>query len=292
MSRVPLLPDRPRPLVFAHRGCSSLAPENTFAAFKKARELSVPGIELDIHATADGRLVVAHDDTFLRTAPAGNNGNGKKLEELTGDETGRVDVGSFFDPAFSGERPPFLEDVLEEFCPAMYVDIELKSRKTKNDPLPELLAEKLASFGGKIAGSVTVSSFNPICLGSFKKAWRNRSGQIPTAVIFCVDKEVPWLLRRGFGRFIAGCDYLKPEYGQVRAFSRFRWAGIEKRPIVPWTVDDRAAAEALLCPGPAGIPGCEGIVTNRPQDMAGLETGMAGPGTPGPKPARVTGGAN
>jgi glycerophosphoryl diester phosphodiesterase len=272
---IPLLPDRPRPLVFAHRGCSSLAPENTFAAFRKARETGAPGIELDIHATADGALVVAHDDTFARTAPADNNGNGKKLEELTSAETGRVDVGSFFDPAFSNERPPFLEDVLEEFCPAMYVDIELKSRKTKNDPLPELLASKLASMGGKITASVTVSSFNPVCLGAFKRAWRNKGlpERIPTAVIFCVDKELPWLLRRGFGRFIAGCDYLKPEYSQVTAFSRFRWAGIGKRPIVPWTVDGRAAAEALLCPGPAGIPGCEGIVTNRPQDMAALEQG-------------------
>ena len=273
MSRFPLLPDRPRPLVFAHRGCSSAAPENTFAAFKKARETGAPGIELDVHATADGRLVVAHDDTFLRTAPADNNGNGKKLEELTGAEIGRIDVGSFFDPAFSNERPPFLEDVLEEFCPGMYVDIELKSRKTKDDPLPELLAEKIASFGGKTAAAVTVSSFNPVCLVSFRKACRSRgvSERIPTAVIFCVDKELPWPLHRGFGRFIAGCDYLKPKYSQVTAFSRFRWAGIEKRPIVPWTVDDSSAAEALLRPGPAGIPGCEGIVTNRPQDMTGLK---------------------
>lgn len=270
MSRVPLLPDRPRPLVFAHRGCSSLAPENTFAAFQKARETGAPGIELDVHASADGRLVVAHDDTFLRTAPADNNGNGKKLEELTSGEIGRIDVGSFFDPAFSNERPPFLEEVLEEFCPALYVDIELKSRKTKNDPLPELLAEKLVSMGGKIAASVSVSSFNPVCLSSFKKAWRRGPEPVPAAVIFCVDKELPWLLRRGFGRFIAGCDYLKPEYAQVTAFSRFRWAGIGKRPVVPWTVDDRAAAEAFLRPGPAGIPGCEGIVTNRPQDMTGL----------------------
>lgn len=271
MSRAPLLPGRPRPLVFAHRGCSSLAPENTFTAFRKAREIGSPGIELDIHVTADGRLVVAHDDTFLRTAPADNNGNGKKVEELTSGEIGRIDVGSFFDHVFSKERPPFLEDVLEEFCPGMYVDIELKSRKTKDDPLPELLVETLASMDKKIAASVTVSSFNPVCLGSFKKIWDSRGAErIPAAVIFCVDKELPWLLRRGFGRFIAGCDYLKPEYGQVTAFSRFRWAGIGKRPIVPWTVDDRSLAEVLLRQGPAGIPGCEGIVTNRPQDMAGL----------------------
>ncbi|MDR1506763.1 MAG: glycerophosphodiester phosphodiesterase [Treponema sp.] len=277
--RTPLLPDRPRPLVFAHRGCSSLAPENTFAAFRKARETGSPGIELDVHASADGRLVVAHDDTFRRVFPDGFTGD-KKLEELNYGEIRRVDAGSFFDSAFSGERPPLLEEVLEEFCPDMYVDIELKSRKTKGDPLPGLLAERLAALGGTISGSVTVSSFNPICLAAFKKAWsclsdnlRNaekRAAGIPAAVIFCVDQELPWPLRRGFGRFIAGCDYLKPRYNQVTAFSRFRWAGLEGRPVVPWTVDDRAAAEALVRPGPAGIPGCAGVITNRPQDVGTL----------------------
>jgi glycerophosphoryl diester phosphodiesterase len=73
-------------------------------------------------------------------------------------------VGSFFGPGFSGEHPPLREEVLEDFCPAMYVDIELKSRKTKDDPLPALLAEKLISLGNKIGTAVTVSSFNPLCL--------------------------------------------------------------------------------------------------------------------------------
>jgi glycerophosphoryl diester phosphodiesterase len=273
LNRVPLLPGRPRPLVFAHRGCSSLAPENTFAAFAKARETGSPGIELDVHATADGRLAVCHDDTFLRTAPPDNNGGGKKPEELKYDEIRRIDVGSFFGAAFSGERPPLLEDVLKTFCPDMYVDIELKSRRTKDDPLPGLLACLLAALGGNICAAVTVSSFNPVCLAAFKKAWNTLGGglpAVPTAVIFAADPEVPRLLRRGFGRYIAGCDYLKPRHDQAAAFSRFRWTVIERRPLVPWTVDDAVLAQTLLAPGPAGIPGCAGIITNRPQDMAPL----------------------
>jgi glycerophosphoryl diester phosphodiesterase len=271
MSRVPLLPDRPRPLIFAHRGCSSLAPENTFAAFAKARETGSPGIELDVHATADGRLAVAHDDTFLRTAPSDNNGGGKKLEELSYDELRGIDVGSFFGPEFSGERPPLLEEVLETFCPDMYVDIELKSRRTRDDPLPELLARRLAALGARRCAALTVSSFNPVCLVSFKKARASLAGNlpaVPAAVIFAIDPEVPWILRRGVGRFIAGCDYLKPKHSQVTAFSRFCWTAAEKRPLVPWTVDDSALAENLLAPGPSGIPACAGIITNRPQDMA------------------------
>ncbi|MDR1930887.1 MAG: glycerophosphodiester phosphodiesterase [Treponema sp.] len=272
MSRVPLLPDRERPLIFAHRGCSSLAPENTFAAFRKARETGAPGIELDIHATADGRLAVAHDDTFTRTAPPDNNGGGRPLEELSYAEIRGIDAGSFFGPGFSHEHPPLLEEVLEEFCPGMYVDIELKSRKTRDDPLPPLLAEKLKALPPRISGAVTVSSFNPLCLLAFKKAWRSSGvqarrtqadggfrGDIPTAVIYCAGREVPPLLRRGFGRIIAGCDYLKPIHSQVNGFTRFR-AGLEKRPLVPWTVDDRALGEKLL------RSGCQGFITNRPQD--------------------------
>jgi glycerophosphoryl diester phosphodiesterase len=245
------------------------------AAFRKARETGARGIELDIHATADGALVVAHDDTFIRTAPADNNGNGRFLEDLRYDEIKHIDVGSFFAsksgiqsgaPSFSGERPPLLEEVLDEFCPKLYVDIELKSRKTKNDPLPELLVKKLFALGSQIAASVTVSSFNPLCLAAFKKSWereRHSLPRIPTAVIYCASAEVPALLRHGVGRFIAACDYLKPQYNQAHAWRRMLSA-LEGRPIVPWTVDDPTLARDLLGRG------CAGIITNRPQDLVNL----------------------
>jgi glycerophosphoryl diester phosphodiesterase len=258
--RVPLLPDRPRPLCFAHRGCSSLAPENTFASFNKARECGAPGLELDIHATLDGKLVVVHDDTFIRTAPADNNGNGKKPEELRFDEIRNIDVGSFFDPQYSAERPPLLENVLEEFCPAMYVDIELKSRRTKGDPRPVLLEKKIKSMGTKINSAVTVSSFNPFCLKTFKKELNS----ISTAIIWCSDPEVPLILRRGFGRMLSSCDYLKPIHKQVNAFSMFRFSFLEKRPVVPWTIDDPELARKLI------DGGSEGIITNCPQKMTWL----------------------
>ena len=260
MRRVPLLPGRQRPLCFAHRGCSSLAPENTMAAFKKARECGAPGIELDIHATLDGKLVVVHDDTFIRTALPGNNGNGKKPEELRFDEIQHIDIGSFFDPKYSNERPPLLENVLEEFCPAMYIDIELKSKKTKDDPLPLLLAEKLKSLGKNIYDAVSVSSFNPFCLKTLKKELND----IPTAVIWCGDPEVPPILRHGFGRILSSCDYLKPIHKKVNAFSMFRFSVLEKRPVIPWTADDPALARRLI------DMGCEGIITNRPHEMSFL----------------------
>jgi glycerophosphoryl diester phosphodiesterase len=255
MSFVPLLPDRKRPLVFAHRGCSSLAPENTMAAFNKARETGAPGIELDIHLCASGELVVAHDDTFQRTA-----GDGRRVTELKYGEIRGIDVGSFFDPAFRGERPPRLEDVLEAFCPGMYIDIELKTRKTKDDPLPGRLAEVLGRFGDRALQSVTVSSFNPFGILVFKRL----CPRVPTAIIWSADTEVPPILRCGFGRFLSRCDYLKPVHRQVNPFSRFWLGGLEGRPLIPWTIDDRGLAERML------KTGCAGIITNRPQDMGGF----------------------
>jgi glycerophosphoryl diester phosphodiesterase len=232
------------------------------AAYRKARDLGSPGIELDIHLSAGGggspgELVVVHDDTFIRTAPAGANGGGRKIEEIPIDEIRSIDVGSFVGPAFSGERPPLLADVLREFCPAMYVDIELKTRKTRDDPLPLLAAEMLARLGPEIESAVTVSSFNPFSLRAFKKA----NPRVATTVIWCADPEVPWILRRGFGRIIAGCDYLKPIHLQVNRFSRFRHTVLEGRPVVPWTVDDPETAARMF------RAGSEGIITNRPQDL-------------------------
>ncbi|MDR2485943.1 MAG: glycerophosphodiester phosphodiesterase [Treponema sp.] len=253
MIPAPLLPDRPRPLVFAHRGCSSLAPENTLAAFNMAREVNAPGIELDVHLCASGELVVAHDDTFTRTA-----GDSRAVADLTFKEIRAMDVGSFFDPCFKGENPPLLEEILEEFCPGLYVDIELKTRKIKGDPLPDLAAEKIIALGDRVLRSVSVSSFNPFSLIAFKKA----CPLIPTALIWSADKEVPAILRRGLGRFIAPCDYLKPVYVQAKGISHGGRSRLRKRPIVPWTIDDPVLAEQML------RLGCEGLITNRPQDMA------------------------
>ncbi|MDR2501242.1 MAG: glycerophosphodiester phosphodiesterase [Treponema sp.] len=258
MSRVPLFPDRRRPLIFAHRGCSSLAPENTLAAFRKARDLGVPGIELDVHICATGELVVVHDGTFTRTA--GPGADAAPVEELSWRAIRSLDTGSFFDPRFHQERPLRLEEALEEFCPAMYVDIELKSRRIGRDPLPGRAAALLKALGPVYAGAVSVSSFNPFCLSAFKRA----APPIPVAAIWSADRELPLVLRRGLGRWIARCDYVKPAHYRISPLARLVIGGWEQRPLVAWTVDTVELAERLA------RQGCAGIITNRPQDMLGI----------------------
>lgn len=95
------------PWVIAHRGASGYAPENTFAAFRRAMELGAGFIETDIHLTRDARFVAIHDTTLERTT----NGRGA-VRNATLAELRQLDAGQWYDREFAGERIPTLEDIL------------------------------------------------------------------------------------------------------------------------------------------------------------------------------------
>lgn len=95
------------PLIIAHRGASKQAPENTMSAFQRALELGADGIELDVHMSADGYLVVIHDETADRTS----NSNGL-IKDKTLSELKSLDFGSWFSEDFKDEKIPELEEVL------------------------------------------------------------------------------------------------------------------------------------------------------------------------------------
>lgn len=103
----PATATEPRPLVVAHRGLLHHAPENTLANFRACLELRA-GFEFDVLRTKDGHLVCIHDDTVGRTT----DGKGK-VADMTLDEIRRLDAGSWFDPKFSGEKVPTVEEVLK-----------------------------------------------------------------------------------------------------------------------------------------------------------------------------------
>lgn len=97
----------PQPLVIAHRGYSSLFPENTLAAFSGAADIGADMIELDVQLSRDGTVVVYHDNDLARIGMSGNVID-YNLEELR-----NMDVGEAFVAEYSGERMPTLEEVLE-----------------------------------------------------------------------------------------------------------------------------------------------------------------------------------
>ena len=94
----------------AHRGASGegLAPENTLAAFEKAIEIGCDIIEIDIHLTADNRVVVIHDRAVDRTT----DGSGP-VDTMTFDEIKELSAGRWFGKQFAKERIPTLEETLE-----------------------------------------------------------------------------------------------------------------------------------------------------------------------------------
>ena len=118
------------PVNLAHRGASALAPENTIEAFRHAVEAGAGGLELDVHMTRDGHIVVIHDATVDRTT----NGTGA-LSEMTLDELRKLDAGHNFSPDGGPTRPyrgrgvrvPTLGEILREF-PGVAVNIEIKAR--------------------------------------------------------------------------------------------------------------------------------------------------------------------
>jgi glycerophosphoryl diester phosphodiesterase len=96
--------------VAGHRGYSAGAPENTLAAFRKAREIGGSGItcETDLAVTKDGELVLLHDETVDRTT----DGHGL-IRNMTYEEVVQLDAGRWFSESFAGERIPLLRDALE-----------------------------------------------------------------------------------------------------------------------------------------------------------------------------------
>jgi glycerophosphoryl diester phosphodiesterase len=136
--------------VIAHRGASGTRPENTLAAFRRARELGAHMIELDVQLTRDGEVVVLHDGTVDRTT----DGRGS-VAALTMPEVRRLDAGSWFAREFAGEPVPTLAETLAAV--ALPFNVELKAGGG-----PELEARALAVV--RAAGAldrVVFSSFDP-----------------------------------------------------------------------------------------------------------------------------------
>lgn len=116
--------------VVAHRGSSGTHPENTAAAFGEAVRLCVESIELDVHRSRDGGLIVIHDDTVDRTS----DGEGR-VADLTLAQIRALDGGAWFAPAFAGEPLLVLEEALELIPPTIRLNVHIKALAEDRDDL-------------------------------------------------------------------------------------------------------------------------------------------------------------
>ena len=154
-----------RPLVFAHRGGGGLFPENTLEAFNYSAKLGVDVLELDIHGTSDGKLVVIHDATVDRTT-----GGRGRVNDMTLDELKKLDAGYSFTPDGGKTFPfrekgvtiPTLAEIFDAF-PGMKFNIEPKQQTPSIiKPLCGLLRER------KMTDKVIIGSFRQEVLDEFR----------------------------------------------------------------------------------------------------------------------------
>ena len=110
-----------QPLIGAHRGGAAYAPENTLASFAEGLRRGAHMLELDIHLSRDGELVVIHDHDLARTTDGRGHVHRHTLAELK-----RLDAGAWFDPRFAGERIPTLEEVIAFVNRRAYLTVEVK----------------------------------------------------------------------------------------------------------------------------------------------------------------------
>ncbi|QUW22048.1 glycerophosphodiester phosphodiesterase [Sporosarcina sp. Marseille-Q4063] len=140
--------------IYAHRGSSGTHPENTIAAFLDAAKLPIHGIELDVHMTKDGELVVIHDEKIDRTS----NGKGF-VQDMTLAELRNYDFGSWFSFKFKGELIPTLYEVLEIYLGTTHhLNIELKSDVINYPGMTEKVLDLVGNLN--LDTRVVISSFN------------------------------------------------------------------------------------------------------------------------------------
>jgi glycerophosphoryl diester phosphodiesterase len=242
------------PLVFAHRGGCALGPENTVAAFDLGRTAGAEGLELDVHLSSDGVVVVCHDDRLERTT------NAKGLiRACTAAELARVDAGHHFADVRGGYPfrglgigIPTLREVLARY-PDMLIIIEMK--------------EDTAALGRAVAAEVRAAgAVERVCAAGYgQEALDAARAELPEMATSASRPEAQWAVYRS----LAGVPVRRAPYdafqvpetaGWIRIISpRFiRHVHAAGKRLQAWTIDDELDMHRLL------RWGVDGLISNRP----------------------------
>lgn len=239
------------PEIVAHRGASHDAPENTVAAIKLAWEQKADGSEFDVYLSKDGKIVVMHDKDGKRTT-----GVPKVIVETSAEELRTLDAGKWKDAKYTGEKVPFLHEMLETVQPGKRAFIEVKCG-------PEIVPELVKAIdAAKLKPEQTpVIAFNAAVIAEFKKAkpnvpayWlasltkpKNGKGKEPPTAeqVIAKAKEI-----KADGVDLQATEVLNEAYAK-----KVKAAGLK---LYVWTVNDPAVAKRMV-----GL-GVDGITTDRP----------------------------
>lgn len=220
--------------VIAHRGASSLSPENTRSAVLKALQIGVDWIEIDVRLTRDGAWVVTHDGQIRHHS----EGSGK-VEELTLGELRRFDFGSWFGPEFRGEKILTLEEASDLILPKASLILDIKTRG-KPDELACRMAEVLEKMK---SGRIIVSSFSRHLLRCFRRiSSRFLLGYLMKDYAFFKT----WIARReSFYSIHPHKDVFTPDLAR-----KAQGSGLK---VYVWTVNHRDEMEEILASGADGF---------------------------------------
>ena len=241
------------PRIFAHRGDSGAAPENTLAAFRAAIAAGADGVELDVHASRDGVAVVIHDERLERTT----SGHGW-VHDATAAELGALEAGAWFRPPLPGQGVPTLRAVLALLRPSgLAVNIELKTARHDYPGLVPAVLGDVEAAG--MAAQVVLSSFNHRTLLEARRL----APHVPCAALLYEVLVEPWRYAREHGFQAVHPHRATVDGDLVRACHA---AGLAVR---AWTVDDEADARRLMALG------VDGLITNRPALLRALRDALA-----------------
>jgi glycerophosphoryl diester phosphodiesterase len=207
--------------IMGHRGASFYEPENTLRSFRRALQMGVAAVELDVHLTRDGRLAVIHDATLERTT----NGRGR-VQDFTLAELQRLDAGK-------GEAIPSLDEALDLVRDQAHLLVEMKE--------PEAAAALLSFFRQRQAfGAADVISFWHPALKAMKEA----ESRLRTGVLLVGCPADPVGLARA-----ARADALVLQYTYVTA-DLVAAAQAHGLKVYIWNIDNVETAKPYLAMNP------------------------------------------
>jgi glycerophosphoryl diester phosphodiesterase len=242
-----------RPLVFAHRGGGALAPENTLAAFDNAVALGADGLELDVHLSRDGVVMVQHDPTLDRTTDLKGPIAGRTAAELAVADAGwHFTRGGEYPFRGGGVRVPKLAEILARYS-RVRVIIELKTGS------PELARAVVAAVRA-------ADAIERVCVGSFDvRGLRVVRALEPAIATSAARGEVALALAKVWCRWplakaVYGGFQVPERSGRTRVVSSsfVKAAHRARLGVQVWTVDQPEDARRLLSLG------VDALITDRP----------------------------
>ncbi len=225
--------------IIAHRGASSIAPENTIAAFVKAIKAGVDYIEVDLRLSKEDSIMVIHDETLDRTTDGSGNVNQLNYQQLKKLSAGYSDK---FGSDFLNEKIPTLFEVLKLAKGKVFICIDIKN--TSESPVLELV-DKM-----DMKDAVVLMSYNVEKLKRIKLA----NHQIRTVLIKNMLTTIDIEVAKEAGAYGVSCAYISPAYLIKKAhdYGLVFWTGI---------ISDPAKAERLF------EQNVDAVFTNYPQLM-------------------------